>query len=238
MRDEPLLYDLTDSPFCAKARICLQVKGVAYRRVTLTMKKLRELRRLNPLAKVPVLLDRGQVVADSSAIARYLEAEHPEPPLLPSDPAARAYCSLVEDWADESLYFVVGAFKWLNPANRAAAMERTVSELGGGAASPLVARLVARQIVGRYRAWRYTPASMGHFEERMRDSLAWLAELVAGRPFLLGRTLTIADVAVYAQLAWMRSYAEARLLEGAPAVAEWLVRLDAIPAVGEGAGVR
>ena len=110
MRDEPLLYDLTDSPFCAKARMCLQVKGIPYRRITLTVGKLRELRQVNPLGKVPVLLDRGRPVADSSTIARHLEAQHPEPPLLPADPAARAYASLLEDWADESLYFVVGAF--------------------------------------------------------------------------------------------------------------------------------
>ena len=38
-------------------------------------------------------------------------------------------------------------------------------------------------------------------------------------------------VAVYAQLAWMRQYAEARLLDEQPAVAEWLARLDEIPEV-------
>jgi glutathione S-transferase len=236
MRDEPLLYDLTDSPFCAKARICLQVKGVPYRRLTVTMGTLRELRQVNPLGKVPVLMDHGRPVADSSTIARHLEAEHPEPPLLPPDPAARAYASLLEDWADESLYFVVGAFKWLNPANRATAVERTIADLGGGALRPIVSRIVARRIARSYRAWGYGPGSLSHFEERMRESLAWLAELVSGRAFLLGRALTLADVAVYAQLAWMRQYAEGRLLDEQPAVGEWLARLDAIPAVRDGLG--
>jgi glutathione S-transferase len=233
MRDEPILYDLTDSPFCAKARICLQVKGVAYRRMTLTARKLRELRELNPLGKVPVLIDRGRPIVDSSAIARYLDVEFPDPPLLPDDPAARAYCSVIEDWADEALYFVVGAFKWLNPANRRAAIARTVAELDGGAFAPVAAWLVTRQIVGRYRAWRYTPDALPHFEARMQESLGWLTELLVGRPYLLGRALTLADVAVYAQLAWMRLYAENRLLDGHPAVTDWLARLDAIPAIGE-----
>lgn len=236
MRDEPLLYDLTDSPFCAKARICLQVKGVPYRRVTLTLKTLRDLRQLNPLGKVPVLVDRGRPIADSSAIARHLEQEYPEPPLLPGDAAAAAYCRLLEDWADESLYFAIGAFKWLNPANRPRALARTMSELGGGAFAPIASRLLVRQVVGRYRAWRYTPASLPHFVERVRDALGWLAELVDGREFLLGRNLTLADVAVYVQLAWMRGYDEARLLDEQPAVVAWLARLDAVPAVSGGFG--
>jgi len=231
MRDELLLYDLTDSPFCAKARICLQMKGLPYRRVTLTLRMRRELFRLNPLGKVPVLLDGGRPIADSSAIARHLDATHPEPPLLPPDPAARAYCSLVEDWADESLYFVIGAFKWLNPANRRAAAERTVGELGGGALAPVTSRLLAWRIAGRYRAWGYTAAALPALEDRIRDGLAWLGTLLAGRSFLLGKSLTLADVAVYAQLAWMRTYAEGRFLETEPAVVDWLARLDALPAV-------
>ena len=41
---EILLYDVNDSPFCLKARICLNVKGVPFRRVALTVGRLRELR--------------------------------------------------------------------------------------------------------------------------------------------------------------------------------------------------
>ena len=233
MRDELLLYDVTDSPFCAKVRVCLQVKGLAYRRITLTVSNRKELRAANPLGKVPVLIDRGRAIADSSVIVRHLEAEHPEPAILPSDPAARAYASLIEDWADESLYFVVGGFKWLNPANRTRAIERTASEIGGGVFRPIVGRLIARHIARSYRAWGYDAGAIAHFEERMRESLSWLAQLVAGRTYLLGRSATIADIAVYAQLAWMRHYAEARLLDEQRPVVEWLARLDEIPAVSE-----
>src|SRR5437868_669440 len=83
-----LIYDLNDSPFCLKARICLQLKGVAFRRVTLTVGRMRELRRLNPLGKVPVLVDGGVAIADSSRIARHLEERHLEPALIPVGPEA------------------------------------------------------------------------------------------------------------------------------------------------------
>ena len=94
-----LTVKLNDSPFCLKARICLQLKGVAFRRVTLTVGRMRELRRLNPLGKVPVLVDGGVAVADSSRIARHLEERHPEPALIPIGAEARAYANLLEEWA-------------------------------------------------------------------------------------------------------------------------------------------
>jgi len=231
MAAEALLYDLTDSPFCMKARICLQLKGVPFRRVTRTLDRLPELRRLNPLGKVPVLVRDDEVVVDSSAIVRWLEARHPDPPLLPSDPAARAYCDLIEEWADEALYFVVGGFKWLNPANRAAALASTAEELGGGLLRPLYARLHVRQVSRRYRAWGYGPDALDVLEQRMRDNLATLETLLDQRAFLLGRQGTVADIAVFAQLVWMRGYVERRLLDDVPRVARWLARMEQNPAV-------
>lgn len=47
-------------------------------------------RRLNPLGRVPVLVDDGEVFTQSLAILEYLEERYPEPPLLPRDPVARA----------------------------------------------------------------------------------------------------------------------------------------------------
>ena len=228
MHAETLLHDLTDSPSCTKARICLTVKGVTFRRMTLTLRGLRRLRLLNPLGRVPVLEHDGRVLSDSTAIVRYLEARFPDPPLLPEEPAARAYCDLLEDWADGSLAFVVGAFRWLNPANREAALAATSRELGGGA--PVRWAMAARLRL-RYRAAGYTPAALGHFEEQLAAGLATLATLLEHRTFLLGRTLTLADVAVFAQLAPLRHIVERPLLEAQPEVTRWLHRLAALPAV-------
>jgi glutathione S-transferase len=234
--DEVLLYDLNDSPFCLKARICLQVKGVPFRRVSLAVGRVRELRRLNPLGKVPVLVQGGDVVVDSSRIARYLEARHPEPPLIPAAPEASAYAALVEEWADEALYFIIGAFKWLNRENRAAALANTVTEMARPLLRPFVGRLLARDVRRRYAAWGYTADALGDFEERMRAHLATLTTLLEGKAYLLGRAPTLADVAVFAQLAWMQRYAERRLLDRAPVVVAWLERLGGLPPVAAALG--
>ena len=47
---------------------------------------------------VPVLVDDGQVVFDSTEILRYLEERHPEPPLFPRDRARRAELGVFLDW--------------------------------------------------------------------------------------------------------------------------------------------
>ena len=47
---------------------------------------------------VPVLVDGERVVADSTAIMRYLEELHPGPPLWPGEPARRAELDVFLDW--------------------------------------------------------------------------------------------------------------------------------------------
>jgi glutathione S-transferase len=233
MLDEALLWDNGDSPFCLKARICLQLKGVPFRRVALTVARRRELRRLNPLGKVPVLVEGGEVVVDSSAIARHLEARYPEPALLPADAAARAFCTLVEDWADEALYFLVCGLKWLNPANRAAALENSLADVDAGLLRPVVARTLVRRVTRRYATFGYSVEHVAEFTERMRDHLGTVAALVDGKRFLLGRTPTLADIAVFVQVHWMQRYAEGRLVDEVPGVRAWLGRLEEVPAIAD-----
>ena len=231
MLDENLLYENSDSPACLKARICLNLKGVPFRRVPVTLGRARDLRRLNPLRKVPVLVLGTDVITDSSRIARHLDARYPEPALLPTDAAARAYALLLEEWADEALAFLVAAFKWLNPANRVAALDNTVTEMTGGALRPVVAWALARSAQRRFAARGYTAAALGELEERMRDNLDVLTALLADKPYLLGRGPTLADVAVFAQLSRMQRYVERRLLVGRSELEGWLARVEAVPAI-------
>jgi glutathione S-transferase len=50
---------------------------------------------------VPVLVDEGEVVADSTRILRHLERRYPDPPLFPSEPARRAQLDIFLDWFNE-----------------------------------------------------------------------------------------------------------------------------------------
>jgi glutathione S-transferase len=100
------LYDFLPCPFGQKVRIVLAEKGLSYELVQIDLaqgeQRRPDFRRLNPLGRVPVLLDDEVTVYDSTIIAEYLEDEYPEPPLLPpvGASALRARARTFEDLAD------------------------------------------------------------------------------------------------------------------------------------------
>jgi glutathione S-transferase len=58
---------------------------------------------INPVGKVPALIDDGVIVHDSTIINEYLEDKFPQNNLLPADPVARARARKFEDYADAYL---------------------------------------------------------------------------------------------------------------------------------------
>jgi glutathione S-transferase len=55
------------------------------------------------LGTVPGLAAGRERISTNHGIARFLDARHPEPPLLPADPGQRAKVEEVERWANETL---------------------------------------------------------------------------------------------------------------------------------------
>lgn len=58
---------------------------------------------VSPFRKMPALRDGDYVLADSSAIVHYLEAKHPEPAMIPSDPQLRGRTIWYDEFADTIL---------------------------------------------------------------------------------------------------------------------------------------
>ena len=90
------LYDYFRSSAAYRVRIALNVKGItpdarAHVHLRMGSQRAQDYLALNPQGLVPALaLDDGRVLTQSLAIIEYLEETHPEPPLLPHDPAERA----------------------------------------------------------------------------------------------------------------------------------------------------
>jgi glutathione S-transferase len=89
------LYDFGMAPSPRRARLLLAEKGVQHDTVSVDLMKGEQFgaayRAVNPLCTIPALrLEDGSVLTDNAAIAAYLEARYPEPPMLGRTPLEKA----------------------------------------------------------------------------------------------------------------------------------------------------
>ena len=92
------VYGVHGSPFVRKVFIALDFKNVPYEIVPqMPFSGDKEYLRINPLGKVPTLVDGDLTIGDSKVICRYLESAYPEPALYPQDIAQKA----IADWYEE-----------------------------------------------------------------------------------------------------------------------------------------
>lgn len=105
------LYSGPLSMFGAKVEIALAEKGIPFdlEMVPFSMKHLYdpkhpEVARINPKRQVPVLIEGGLELFDSTQIFEYLEDRLPTPPLWPVDIAARARARQWELKSDEVFF--------------------------------------------------------------------------------------------------------------------------------------
>ena len=114
------IYAIPVSLYCAKLRIVLRHNGLdwveepppgGYGSSTY--------REIVPSGNLPALVDGDLLLADSEAIAEYLNEAHPAPALLPEDIHARAKCRELARFHDTRLEPAVRAtFKWIGDPNR------------------------------------------------------------------------------------------------------------------------
>jgi glutathione S-transferase len=89
------------SPYVRKVLAACEIKGVPWRLDPIVpFFGDDDFSELSPLRRIPVFADDQVSLCDSTVIAEYLEDRYPRPALLPSDPAQRARCRWLEEFAD------------------------------------------------------------------------------------------------------------------------------------------
>ncbi len=222
-----VLYQYEISPFCAKVRRVLQLKGLDYevRNIGALGTQLGEVRRLNPQGKLPVLDIGGERLADSSLIVRELERRCTAAvPLIPDDEQLRALVHLWEDWADESLYFLEVYLRFAVKENRDYWARRVC------AADPAWFAAIARPIVPATMMKQLKAQGMGRKTlaqvlVELDQHLQMLNALLHERAWLAGEQITLADIAVAVQLQAIAATPQGKqALLSYPDVQSWLAR--------------
>jgi glutathione S-transferase len=133
-----------------------------------------KVRALHPLGKIPVLEDKGAVIPDSSVIIAYLERAYPQRPLYPGDARDLGRALWLEEYADTRL----------REATLPYFAERVVKPLFQGKAADTAVLERA-----------------GPLRDECFD---YLEQELPGPGFAVGQSLSIADIAIGAQLVTYR----------------------------------
>jgi glutathione S-transferase len=211
------LYDLAGSdaarrfsPFCWRTRMALAHKGLEVDTVPWHFTEKDKLPQPNA-GRVPVIVDAGRVVHDSTAIADYLETGYPERPSLYGDASGRALTAFVQNWTEAVLhpgiigFVVLDIWRHIGPEDQAYFRRSREKRLGAS----------LEQIV-EDRAARL-PA--------FRDSLAPLRRTVERQPFLAGEAPAYADYIVFGAFQWARASSDFELLAADDPVRAWRGRM-------------
>jgi glutathione S-transferase len=194
-----IFYDWPYSPFCMKVRAILDYKNVAYERVNPLGPTLLKLRRRGKTGKVPAVEIDGEMIVDSTDIAYAIDERFPEPPLLPADPRERGLCHALEDWADESLYFIGLYYRWYEKEGR----KPIPRAFGKSPIGRIVYRFYLGRILGQVRGQgtlRKTPEHVRRDLERQLDAVEGM---LRPGPYLLGEQPYLCDFALWGQLNYL-----------------------------------
>lgn len=93
-----IVYCIPFSTNVERVSLALAYKGLAVEWVDVDPSDRSLVERASGQPLVPVLVDDGRVVADSTSILRFLEELKPEPALWPRDPTREAELEVFLDW--------------------------------------------------------------------------------------------------------------------------------------------
>ena len=98
------LYQFQCSHFCEKARWALDYKGLPHIRKNLVPGfHVKVARKLAPKSCLPILVDNGTVVQDSTSIITFLDERLPDRPLIPRDPQEAEEALKWEEYLDAEI---------------------------------------------------------------------------------------------------------------------------------------
>jgi glutathione S-transferase len=159
---------------------------------------------------VPVIRDGETVVADSFAIALYLDEAYPDRPTLFGGEGGKAMARFIERWSQLTIhpYVTTAAIMDLHAMqdaeNAAYFRQNREQRLGRRLEDVMAAR----------------DAGLGTF----RASLEPLRSMLGYQPFIGGASPLFADYIVFGALQWARIASPYQLLDDGDVVAQWFAR--------------
>lgn len=210
MAAELILHHYDNSPFSEKVRVAFGIKGLPWRSVKIPpMMPKPDLTALTgAYRKTPVMQVGADIYCDTQLILREIERRHPTPTFYPG--SAKGLAEGVAFWADHQLFSasVAIAFGQLGDKMPDAFLEDR-AKFSGRSIDRSKLKMQAAVMNGPLRA------HLGWIEDALHD----------GRKFLFGDQPSLADLAVYHCVWFVRDRARASDLSDYTALNVWADRM-------------
>ncbi|MEM8936597.1 MAG: glutathione S-transferase family protein [Pseudomonadota bacterium] len=220
-----ILYQYEISPFADKVRRTLHIKNLAYETREVLPSEANKWKKVSPTGKFPAMDYDETRIVDSTNIIRYLDEKHPAPQLIPSSPRDLALAHILEDWADESLYYYDLAIR-----SKANNVDRLVEDVAGhetGLKKVLISKVLpgaAGKIANGQGLGRKTSDDLA-FE--IEKHFAAIDALLNGQEWLCGNSISIADIAIASMVyVLIRAEEPAAMLPQFQALSAWRDKVD------------
>ena len=207
-----ILHQYGTSPFSEKVRIAFGIKQLAWQAVEIPVMMPKP--DLMPLTggyrKTPVMQIGADIYCDTQIILRELERRHPEPSLFPG--LAKGLAEGTAFWADHQLFGAsVAVFFGLMSDKFPDEFLEDRAKFSG-------------RVVDRSK----TKAQAAMMSGVLRAHLGWVEEALSdGRRFLYGAAPSLADLAVYHCVWFVRDRAKAQDIADYVALNAWADRMKA-----------
>ncbi len=166
-----ILFGLSVSPFVRKVLMYANERGLSFDHKPVGPQvDDAAFKAASPLGKIPALQDGDYTLADSSAIVHYLEAKYPANGLIPAEPKARGKVVWFDEYAD-TVMFPAGTIIFFN-----------------------------RVVLPKIRKANGDLAAADDSEKNKVPPLFAYLESCLGGDYLVGNSLTLADLSVVNQL--------------------------------------
>jgi len=211
------MYDLAGaeaerrfSPFCWRARMALAHKGLEVETVPWRFTEKDKLPRPND-GRVPIIIDGGRVIHDSTAIADYLDERYADRPSLFGGETGRGLARFVQNWVETVVQpglirlVLLDIHRHIGPQDQAYFRQSREERLGK----------TLEDVVKDREA--QLPA--------FRASLDPLRRTVERQDFVSGKAPAYADYIVFGAFQWARAISEFELLADNDPVRAWRRRM-------------
>jgi len=224
-----VLYNAPQSTCSQRVRFVLNAKGVDFEEHKLDLFAGDQLKpdylKINPNGVVPTLVHRGRPINDSAVIVEYLDEILPEPErFVPEDAVERAQMRALMRFIDEVPTPAIRV-----PSYNIAFLRHFRSMTEEEFVALAESKPLRKEFLLKMGRTGFPKEEMDASLDRLRRGISRMdaAIIQSGGPWMMGGTLTLADIAIMPVIVRMNDIRLDEMWQGKPAISRWLEAISA-----------